>query len=345
MQIRWIVLSLSIFSFSAAARAGLTPTDVWGHDLAAAEAEAAKLQRPLVIHFHASYCGPCKRMEKELLHTPQVLKTLDAGFVAVKVDLQKHQKIGQRFNVTGMPTDVILGPDGKKLARTEGYDPEGTVKQQWLQNLARVDGQFAKAGKRLPRQSPVGNDQPQLASNSTSPKQERAVVSADKLVPQPTEPHKVDAPRESTPSLPKVNHELDGDDAAPAAPEIQVAMDGFCPVTLRNSRTWKKGDKDLTFEHEGQVYFFTASEKLAEFKANPDKFAPRVLGCDPVKLTENNLAVRGSTKYGAFYEGALFLFESAESRSKFKQTPIRYSQLKHALKPSDVKRVASTAGN
>ena len=91
MRIRWIALSLSIFAFSAtAARAGLTPTDVWGHDLAAAEAEAAKLQRPLVIHFHATWCGPCKKMEKELLNTPHVLKSLDAGFVAVKVDLTNN---------------------------------------------------------------------------------------------------------------------------------------------------------------------------------------------------------------------------------------------------------------
>ena len=69
--------------------------------------------------------------------------------------------------------------------------------------------------------------------------------------------------------------------------------------------------------------------------------APRLLGCDPVTLAENDVAVRGSTQFGAFYDGALFLFESADSRTKFRKAPTRYSQLKHVVKPEDVKKVAS----
>ena len=80
----------------------------------------------------ASWCGPCRKMEKELLHTPTLLKTLDAGFVAVKVDVDKNPKVQQRFKIKAMPTDIVLGPDGKVLARSEGYDSEGL--------LARADG-------------------------------------------------------------------------------------------------------------------------------------------------------------------------------------------------------------
>jgi YHS domain-containing protein len=62
-------------------------------------------------------------------------------------------------------------------------------------------------------------------------------------------------------------------------------------------------------------------------------------------LAQSDVAVRGSVKFGAFYEGELFLFESADSRAKFRKDPARYARLQHALKPEDVKKIASTAGN
>jgi YHS domain-containing protein len=151
-------------------------------------------------------------------------------------------------------------------------------------------------------------------------------------------------PAEATPRAAPSSDELQDSRPTTEIAEIFVAMDGYCPVTLRATRTWKAGSKEFAHEHEGQTYFFTSADKLAEFQTNPDKYAPRLLGCDPVTLADNDLAIRGSTKFGAFYEGALFLFENAESRTKFKKTPTRYSQLKHALKPEDVKKVASAAG-
>jgi YHS domain-containing protein len=123
--------------------------------------------------------------------------------------------------------------------------------------------------------------------------------------------------------------------------DVLVAMDGYCPVTLRTTRTWKTGDKAISLEHEGQIYYFVTVDKRDQFKAHPGRYAPRLLGCDPVTLADNDVAVRGSTQFGAFYDGALFLFESADSRAKFRKAPTRYSQLKHVLKPEDIKSVAS----
>jgi YHS domain-containing protein len=122
-------------------------------------------------------------------------------------------------------------------------------------------------------------------------------------------------------------------------------MDGYCPVTLRTTRAWKPGSSEIFCEHDGQVFFFTATEKRDEFKANPARYAPRHLGCDPVVLAQSDVAVRGSVKFGAFYEGELYLFESSDSRTKFRKDPARYARLQHALKPEDVQKIASTSGN
>jgi YHS domain-containing protein len=110
------------------------------------------------------------------------------------------------------------------------------------------------------------------------------------------------------------------------------------------TRAWKTGNSDITLEHEGQTFYFTAPEKRDEFKANPAKYAPRLRGCDPVALVKSDLAVRGSVKFGAFYEGELFLFETFDNRAAFRKDPVKYARLQHTLKPEDVKKIASAVG-
>jgi YHS domain-containing protein len=116
-------------------------------------------------------------------------------------------------------------------------------------------------------------------------------------------------------------------------------------VTLRSTRAWKSGSSEISFDHDGQTFYFTAPEKRDEFKADPARYAPKLLGCDPVVLADSDLAVRGSVKFGAFYEGELFLFETAQTRAKFRKDPTHYARLQHALKLEDIQRIASASGN
>lgn len=357
MRTTWFALSLclSVASGPAAhvALADPMPSSVWKLDFAAAEAEAKALNRPLVVHFYGTRCPPCKLMEQEVLITPQVLKLLESGFVAVKVDVVKNRKVSERFGIASMPTDLILSPEGKVLVKTEGYEGLATVgdrdRKKYVANLSRINSQYAAKVER--------HEQPKIADKKSSAEQrdprtpvksDRALASTapatkDKLVPPA---NKIDPPAgfQSGGSQAEEPRKLDEVPDAPAGIEpddVLVAMDGYCPVTLRTTRTWKSGDKAFPLEHEGQIYYFVTADKRDEFKAHPARYAPRLLGCDPVTLAENDVAVRGSTQFGAFYDGALFLFESADSRTKFRKAPTRYSQLKHVLKPEDIKSVAS----
>jgi len=324
----WLIIATS--TTGVLARADAATPSAWMTDFAAAEAEAKRLNWPLLVHFYGPSCPPCRKMEGEVLQTPQVLKHLESGFIAVKVDCYKNAKVSSRFQIASMPTDLILSPDGKVLVRTEGYtgEPDRT---RYLANLSKIDKQFA--GKRLARTDAAA--EPTVATDKGPTTKDRMVASGDKLVPFPAEPKKVDASGDSA------NQDDIDDVPAASAATIHVALDGYCPVTLRTTRLWKIGSKEFSLEHEGQTYCFTSSEKRTEFKANPTRYAPRLLGCDPVVLAESDLAIRGSTQFGAFYDGNLFLFESAESRAKFRKTPTRYSNLKQVVKPEDVKKIAS----
>ena len=124
---------------ASAADYGSPPT--WRHEFQAAEADAKRLNRPLLVHFHAKWCGPCQVMNREVLSDPSVLRQLDAAVVAVKVDSDERPDLVQRFGIQSLPTDIFLDPSGFVLDRSSGM----TDRERYLSLIARVDARFVQS--------------------------------------------------------------------------------------------------------------------------------------------------------------------------------------------------------
>jgi len=126
-------------------------------------------------------------------------------------------------------------------------------------------------------------------------------------------------------------------DKAPLEPsEPVLGLEGFCPVELIKNRKWIAGQGQLTAEDRGIVYRFSSATAQAEFKRDPRKFTPQNLGCDPVTLYVDQQAISGQIKFGAFFDNQLFLFETPENRTTFKDNPLKYGRIRHALKVDDL---------
>eukprot|EP00191_Tetraselmis_sp_GSL018_P006518 CAMPEP_0177609252 /NCGR_PEP_ID=MMETSP0419_2-20121207/18966_1 /TAXON_ID=582737 /ORGANISM="Tetraselmis sp., Strain GSL018" /LENGTH=138 /DNA_ID=CAMNT_0019104117 /DNA_START=161 /DNA_END=577 /DNA_ORIENTATION=+ len=84
--------------------------------------------RPLVIDFYATWCGPCVLMAKEL---EQVAAELGPEKVrVVKVDTDENPELSTQLQIQGLPTLVFVSTDKAKPAlRTEGLIPAATVKE------------------------------------------------------------------------------------------------------------------------------------------------------------------------------------------------------------------------
>ena len=123
-------------------------------------------------------------------------------------------------------------------------------------------------------------------------------------------------------------------------PKLGLGLDGYCPVTLKRSRKWTKGKPKFKANYKGIDYQFQSQKILDSFNSAPAEFAPKLLGCDPVVLTESHRAIPGFTKYGAFFDEKLFLFSSAENRTRFKKNPLEFTRTRHVLKADDIIRTA-----
>ena len=71
---------------------------------------------------------------------------------------------------------------------------------------------------------------------------------------------------------------------------------------------------------------FLATSALAENKSlqNLDKNSLAIQGYDPVAFFTDNKPIKGKPGFKSTYEGAIYLFASAENQKRFEQEPAKY---------------------
>ena len=72
-------------------------------------------EKPVLVDFHAEWCGPCKMMAPELKRFAENHKEVRV----LKVDIDKNRATTEQFNIQGVPT-LILFRKGKVLWRQSG---------------------------------------------------------------------------------------------------------------------------------------------------------------------------------------------------------------------------------
>ncbi len=310
-----------------AASAAETRSDTWRHDFEIAESEARQLGRPMLVHFHAKWCGPCQEMEHGVLRDPVLLKQLRTGFVAVKVDSDERPDLRKRFRIERLPSDVFLDPRGYVLSRSSGIHD----RESYLELVARIDAMFAQSRstqmasqmKPLMTESPRATESPMPLGPTPPP------IAPDPVGPSGAEPGPIAAAIGTQPAW----------DSNPRFSQrrwMSLGMKGFSPVALVSRRQWVQGEQHFAAEYKGIVYFLASAQELRRFQESPDRFAPQILGCDPVILDIADRAVPGDIRYAAFFDGELYLFVSDKSRQIFKKDPRRFLRAKHVLKVDEL---------
>jgi thioredoxin-related protein/YHS domain-containing protein len=287
---------------------GANKSDVWLHDFTEAAKSAKQAGRPLLIHFHATWCGPCRQMEKDVLHHSDVRDFLSRNFVAVMIDSDQHPELISQFEIKSLPTDLVIAPDGVVLLKAEG----GRDRKTYLAQMRHIFDQF--------------NAQPQTPADRSQ--DERVVRNNEPDTARISEPSIEEQPAREDKPLVQMRTASEG--------KLLIGLDRYSPVALATHRQWKKGNTEFALVYQGIVYLLCDAEEYREFQSSPGKYAPRLLGCDPVILWNSDRAIAGSTQFGAFFDGELFLFTSPENRDRFKSSPTLYTRPQHVLKIDEI---------
>ena len=95
----------------------------WMKDFQEAQALALTLDRPVLMHFHAKWCGPSRKLER-VMESPVVLRVLRRKFVLVSIDVDQNPALVRKYNVDRIPCELAVTTAGDMLCRSEGLKGE-----------------------------------------------------------------------------------------------------------------------------------------------------------------------------------------------------------------------------
>jgi thiol-disulfide isomerase/thioredoxin len=89
----------------------------WQPDIDQAMKQAKDEKKLVLVHFYSDSCPPCRAVEQKVYPQPQVVQAMMRNYVPVKINVDEDQKTATRYEVRAIPTDVVLGSDGKETYR------------------------------------------------------------------------------------------------------------------------------------------------------------------------------------------------------------------------------------
>jgi len=85
-------------------------------------AMAKEQDKILFIDFWASWCGPCKRMDAEVLSDKELVAFFDKNFISIKLDADSEDAIIPKINydVRSIPAYIWVDGDGNMVYHYRG---------------------------------------------------------------------------------------------------------------------------------------------------------------------------------------------------------------------------------
>lgn len=306
----------------------------WLHDLQQAQQAARQSNRLVLAHFSASWCGPCKRMKRDVMPQPQVKQVILEHFIPVELDFDQQREIARSLEVDKIPTDLIMTPDGKVVARLQGLQPAA----RYSARLSQVAAEFAPKDAvaqansaaqptggqhRMADQNPVGG--PDSAGNGSARADAYSTLGGDFA-------NRLSGPRygQDAGQQPSA-HAPSGTGTGNAIQPQRESPFGAAPNRNQQDIQAAPQDGSAAGGQQGQLgrdFDPRDSQRppVAQTPQIPRGNPPLAMeGFCPVQLAEQKAWMQGDPRWGAIHRGRTFLFAGPAQQQRFLAQPERYA--------------------
>lgn len=126
MKKRKYILSLFLMAMSLMLHAQLEFIEVRTlEEMEAAQKKASDGQVMLFVDVYATWCGPCKMMDREVYTDPAVAEYMNENFVSVRMDGETDygRIYAEAQELQGYPSMFIFSRNGEPVSRIVGFTP------------------------------------------------------------------------------------------------------------------------------------------------------------------------------------------------------------------------------
>ncbi len=130
----------------------------WRYDLEQAKKIASDEDKLVLMHFTATWCAPCKELERFVFANPIAIRKISDQVVPLKIDVDIHTQIASEYEIRSVPTDIIMTPAGHVILKRESprstdrfiemielaVQRSGSLTNEMIENSAVLKNMLAK---------------------------------------------------------------------------------------------------------------------------------------------------------------------------------------------------------